>query len=229
MCEQEYHGVVQCALGWACWKTYVGRPETDQLRRMAMNLLGLGLFDSEQFLDALSVQEAILSTVRRLGAPEAHILALQNNLANTYHKLERREEASRILRDVYSGYLKLFGGDHLNTLAAAYNYADSLAVLNRLKENKALLRKNIPVAQRVLGESNDLTLRMKCNYAIELLRDNGATLDDLREGVTTLEDTARITRRVFGGAHPDTIRTESSLRKARIVLRARETPSPGSS
>ena len=26
LCEQEYHGVVKCALGWACWKTYVGRP-----------------------------------------------------------------------------------------------------------------------------------------------------------------------------------------------------------
>ena len=24
LCEQEYHGVVACALGWACWKTYVG-------------------------------------------------------------------------------------------------------------------------------------------------------------------------------------------------------------
>ena len=26
LCEQRYHGVVMCALGWACWKTYVGRP-----------------------------------------------------------------------------------------------------------------------------------------------------------------------------------------------------------
>ena len=31
LCEQDYHGVVRCALGWACWKTYVGRPETDGL------------------------------------------------------------------------------------------------------------------------------------------------------------------------------------------------------
>ena len=23
LCEQMYHGVVRCALGWACWKTYV--------------------------------------------------------------------------------------------------------------------------------------------------------------------------------------------------------------
>ena len=29
LCEQDYHSVVACALGWACWKTYVGRPEKD--------------------------------------------------------------------------------------------------------------------------------------------------------------------------------------------------------
>ena len=32
LCKQQYHGVVSCALGWACWKTYVGRPETDMVR-----------------------------------------------------------------------------------------------------------------------------------------------------------------------------------------------------
>jgi hypothetical protein len=28
LCEQEYHGVVRCALGWGCWKTYVSRLES---------------------------------------------------------------------------------------------------------------------------------------------------------------------------------------------------------
>ena len=37
LCEQQYHGVVKCALGWACWKTYLGRPEADEARVMAMN------------------------------------------------------------------------------------------------------------------------------------------------------------------------------------------------
>ena len=23
LCKQHYHGVVLCALGWACWKTYL--------------------------------------------------------------------------------------------------------------------------------------------------------------------------------------------------------------
>ena len=43
LCEQDYHGVVSCALGWACWKTYVGRPEMDVPRQAAMTALGDGL------------------------------------------------------------------------------------------------------------------------------------------------------------------------------------------
>ena len=57
-----------------------------------------------------------------------------------------------------------------------------------------------------------------------LYKDDGATLDDLREAVTTLEDTERTARRVLGGAHPHTVDMEQSLRKARAALRARETP-----
>ena len=57
-----------------------------------------------------------------------------------------------------------------------------------------------------------------------LFKDDCATLDDLREAVTTLEDTERIARRVLGGAHPTTGGIEAALRGARAALRARETP-----
>ena len=80
----------------------------------------------------------------------------------------------------------------------------SFMTLKRFEESKSLLRKTMPVARRVLGESHDLTLRMRWSYAAALYEDNGATLDDLREAVTTLEDTERIARRVLGGAHPTT-------------------------
>ena len=56
-----------------------------------------------------------------------------------------------------------------------------------------------------------------------LYLDDGATLDDLREAVTTLEDAERIARRVLGRAHPTTARIEDHLRYARAALRARET------
>ena len=62
-----------------------------------------------------------------------------------------------------------------------------------------------------------------------LYLDDGATLNDLRESVTTLEDTARISRRVLGGAHPITAGVEHDLHKSLAALRARELqPSSGS-
>jgi len=84
--------------------------------------------------------------------------------------------------------------------------------------------KSLPAARRGLGESNELTLKMSGIYAAALYRDDRATLDDLREAVTTLEDVERIARRVLGGAHPTTESTVNELRYARAMLRARETP-----
>ena len=110
-------------------------------------------------------------------------------------------------------------------IIAASNYASGLVNQERFKEAKALLRKPMRVARRVLGESHDLTLRMRKIYARALYEDPGATLDDLREAVTTLEEIVPTTRRGFGGAHPLTTGIEDALGKSRAKLRARETPS----
>ena len=50
----------------------------------------------------------------------------------------------------------------------------------------------------------------------------GATLDDLREAVATLEETARTAGRVLGGAHPLTEGIEESLWESRAVEARRE-------
>ena len=107
----------------------------------------------------------------------------------------------------------------------AYNYANTLIALERFEEAKALMRKTMPVAQRVLGESHQLTLRMRGVYAVAFYEDPAATLDDLREAVTTIEETERTARRVFGGTHPLTVEFGRYLQYAQAVLRARETPS----
>ncbi len=128
-------------------------------------------------------------------------------------------------RDVYSGRLKLLGEEHPDTLLAASNYASSLGQQRRFEECKALLRKVIPVARRVLGEDHKLTLDMMWAYAAGLSSDDDATLDDLREAVTTLGEIERTKRRVLGGAHPNTVRIQLALRMARAELRAREAKS----
>ena len=221
LCEQHYHGVVRCALSWACWKTYLGRPEADQIRIMAMNVLGLGLSDANYDEDALPVQEAELAMKRRLGRDEDEILAAQSNLAITYQALGRLKEASRIQLDVYDGYLKLNGEEHINSLGAASNYAKSLRALKSYKGAKFLLRRTIPVARRALGEGDVNTLRMRWIYARALYMDEGATLDDLHESVETLESVARVWTRVFGEAHPETQKARGALEDAREALAAR--------
>ena len=114
---------------------------------------------------------------------------------------------------------KLRSGIH-----AANNYAFSLAQLKRSGEAKALLRRQIPVARRVLGEGHEIKLTMSWNYARALYENASATLNDVCEAVTTLEETKRKARRVMGRAHPVTMSIERDLRVARAALRAREAP-----
>jgi len=192
-----------------------------------MNQLGNGLLAAEHYEDALSVQEAQMSLVRRLGASECDILATQGNVATTYHKLQRHEDALRTYRDVYSGFLRLRGEEHEMTILAAGNYVRCLRRLGHFAEAKSLLRKMAPVARRVFGEGNEITLRMRWNYGQTVKQDPAATLDDLHEAVTMLEETRRIARRVLGGAHPFAAEIEKSLQGLRAALDAREALEPG--
>ena len=83
-----------------------------------MNQLGNGLSDAKHHEDALSVGEAELAMLWRLGAPEDFILATLSNLATTYSRMGRNEEAVQMQRDVYSGRLKLNDEEHYDTLWA---------------------------------------------------------------------------------------------------------------
>ena len=60
-------------------------------------------------------------------------------------------------------------------------------------------------------------------YAGALYKDDGATLDDLREAVETLEEIERTMRRVLGSAHPRVRMIGESLESARAKLHVRET------
>ena len=204
----------------------MGRPDGDWAQGSAMTLLGNGLLEVGHADDSLSVREAALSMLRRTGAPEEDVLRARSNLANTYQMLGQAERTLRMRRDLYSECLKLLGEEHLETMIEACNHASLLKQLNRFNEIKALLVGTIPVARRVLGESHDTTLTIRSLYAEALCRDPGATLDDIREAVATLEEIGPTARRFLGGAHPETAMIEQSLRAA---LRARETQSSSAS
>jgi hypothetical protein len=107
----------------------------------------------------------------------------------------------------------------------AENYALTLLRANRFEDAKSLMLKTMPAARRVFGKNASSTLKMRAVYAVALYEDPAATLDDLREAVTTIEETERTARRVLGGSHPIIVDIGRDLRAARAALRARETPS----
>ena len=82
----------------------------------------------------------------------------------------------------------------------------------------------ISVAQRVVGKSNITTLRMRTLYAAALNNDPSATLDDVREAATTLEEISMIARRVLGSAHPLARAIEHNLKVVRSKLAAFAAP-----
>ena len=84
----------------------------------------------------------------------------------------------------------------------------------------------IVLRSSALASSKRSRLRRIDAQLLPSYKADGATLDDLRESVTTLEDSERTTRRVFGGAHPLTTGIEGDLRDARAALRAREETPP---
>ena len=154
--------------------------------------------------------------------------SVQSNVAQTYIKLGKLNDACRLLRCVYSGHLKASGEEDRRTLVAASNYATSLRDLGRfedaksmIEDAKSVIRKTMPVAQRVLGNDDEVTLRMRVNYAHTLCQDANATLKDLNEAVDTIEDIEPTARRVFGISHPYMAVVEQMLQWSRATLRAR--------
>ena len=69
------------------------------------------------------------------------------------------------------------------------------------------------------GEGNEMCLGMRMNYGRVLSQHKGATLDDLREAVATLEEIEPIARRLLGSDHPITTGIVYHLQ---TLLRARE-------
>ena len=60
------------------------------------------------------------------------------------------------------------------------------------------------------------------NYGKALYVADGATLDDLREAVNTLEDTVRVARRIFGGSYPLVTSMQKFSQEARAALAIEE-------
>ena len=146
-------------------------------------------------------------------------LVAQSNLAISYQRLGRHEEALRIEREVYARRSALYGRDNESTLISAGNLASTLVDdLQQFDEARAFLRDRIPEAMRVCGKDHDITFKMQRMYAQSLYENDGASREDVTAAIAQLEDIDRRQTRIYGAAHPQTRSTRRRLAEARAKL-----------
>ena len=221
LCGQHYQGVVQCALAWACWKTYVGRPETDVNRCSATCLLGQALIAKGDVQTALAAFEAHLDMQRRL-RPSQDVLHVETEIADCYSALGRHKEAIDLRRAVYDKSLAKDGPTGVMVIVYGIYLAQSLVGDYFFEEAKTFMRDLLPKAVSVLGNQDHDTLILQVLYAEAVYKDAFSSLDEQREVIATLEDCQRIARQVFGASHPRCRDVERTLESARERLSAQE-------
>ena len=221
-CKQKYHGVVACALGWACWKTYVGRPETDLPRRLAMTLLGNGLGAVDREDERLGILRAELAMEERIG-DEERVLNVQGNLALCLCRLGYFQETVALRRGVYADMVALHGPESLKAIISANNLGQSLALCRQLDEAREVWRDIIPVAIRTLGPEHLDTLNVRSAYAMCAVANEEINGDssraDLVEAAAIVEDVCCKARRTLGPSHPKTQHFQQALTQATQALK----------
>jgi hypothetical protein len=196
LCEQDYHGVVKHALAWACWKTYVGRPEKDQVRMSAVSTLGESLRENGQYGDARVCWETLVAVCRATNASDGLLLQAMVRLYSCYEKLLLVDEVLDMQREVYRLLVRLEGSCSENTLDVAIALSTRLMEQNRYHEAKKFLCEAVEGSEKFLGRDHVTTIQIKLNYARALwgyhLYGYDGYRDDLRKAIEILEDLVQL-------------------------------------
>ena len=224
LCKQDYHGVVLCALGWACWKTYASQPvDYDSIfscALQAMKTLGDGL--GKRPAEALSAYQALLQIGR---LPLTHKLIIQGNIVAMYERLGRTDESLAKMREVYvsSRLLK----PSARTILTARNMAVKLLHLGDARsvaEARSIIRETFSLAQNLLGNDHQHTFMCGDLLCACIVADERASRDEQVEAVVMTEDLLTRSRRIFGDPHPITQKLKSNLKlfSDRLTTRAQK-------
>ncbi len=219
LCEREYHGVVRCALGWGCWKTYVGRPDTeevrrtadgamrgDPLKRQAMGLLGNALGNAGRYEEAISVLEKKLATDQRLGADPRRNLVTKQSIACWHQSNEADAELMvEVFRELHHDTVALVGPTHSMSFEAASKLTGAMLISSKHHDELRLFsREQNRFARKALGPKHETTQMLAYAYAASLHYMDDASLDERLEAEAIFADLAKWAQQVLGDAHPNT-------------------------
>ena len=115
-------------------------------------------------------------------------------------------EAAAIKREVLEKRQRILGDEHLDTIKAMSNLANTLRDQGKLEEAAAMVRKVLEKTQRILGDEHPNTIEAMSNLAITL-EDQGK----LKEAAAMVREVLEKTQRILGDKHPNTIKAMNNL------------------
>lgn len=137
-----------------------------ELTITAMNDLADGFTKSRRYDEACSLLEQVVRRREEANGP-SHLetLIAMNNLAAAKEGIGKVEDAGAVFVDLVAKGTESLGADHPDVLAWRNNLGWNLCMRSEAKRAEETLRPALADAERVLGPTHDLTLRIMGNLA----------------------------------------------------------------
>ena len=171
----------------------------------SLNLLGILLNDSGEFVDARDLLEEALAIQSRT-AEDANLGSILANLGMVYRGLGQREEARERLERALALHRKTFGDGHPAVAADLGHLATLERELGDPARALEYLRPTVEIARHLYGEGHPETARALTNVA-GLLREVG----DGCSARLHIDAALQIDRAALGEAHPQVIADLNNL------------------
>ncbi|WP_050490872.1 MULTISPECIES: tetratricopeptide repeat protein [Streptomyces] len=174
----------------------------DVLYRTGQNLSNTGLYAAA----AIYWQRLAAESERLLGSEHPDTVIAWANLAASYGRAGRTEEAIGIEERVVAVRERLLGSDHLGTVRGWANLAVSYGHAGRVQEAVGIEERVVAVRERLLGSEHPDTAIAWANLAASYGR-AGRT----EEAIGIAERVVAVRERLLGSDHLDTVRGWANL------------------
>lgn len=142
---------------------------------------------------------------RVYGGIHAHTLRALGDLGRGFQGHGQSSAAFAVNKEVVRGRMHLLGPDHIDSLTALHNLANSIST-RRIKKAVALHRYVLSRRVQLLGPEHPHTL-----FSLNNLGTSLAGCEEYAEARGFLEQAFRVRQRRFGDDHQDTLSSKSSL------------------
>ena len=179
--------------------------EQEQIQDAIVYALGQGT-DLGLVYEALTLDGAVNTVRKLLGADHRHAIVLQSNLAVAYEQAGRFDDAITLLENAVSRCRQVLGNAHPDTLASCNNLAHAYRAAGRLDKAVSLYEATLTQCREHLGSTHPNTFTSQRGLAYTL-----QVAGKINESITLLEAVLRRSRATLGRVHSVTLVIQTDL------------------